>query len=80
MLEAALVGKHVVQIIWSERSNVGKTPMYSFTVKADTTYESILNAINDCILKNVPNKIEDYYLWTNNNLKKDIIKNIKELI
>ena len=76
MLEAALVDRHVIQIIWSERSRVGqKDPMYSFTEKTDNSYDGITTTIDKCLDREIPNKIDDYYLWVNENIKKDV-KNI----
>lgn len=76
MLEASLVERHVIQIIWSERSKVGqKDPMYSFTEKTDNSYDGIATAIDKCMNRLIPNKIDDYYLWVNKNIKEDV-KNI----
>lgn len=80
MIEAGLVGRHVVQIIWSERSQVGLSdPMYSFTEKSDCSYESISRAIENCIIRKEANRLDDYYLWVNENIKDDFKKIMMEL-
>lgn len=81
MLESALVGKHVIQIIWSERSSVGlKDLMYSFTEKTDATYAGISKAIDNCINREKANAIDDYYLWINENIGADLNDIMMELI
>ena len=81
MVEAALVGRPVVQVIWRPRSEIGVTdPMYGFTKKTINDKSHIEKTILNCVESEYVNSLNKYYIMRNDNLKQDIKKYIDELI
>lgn len=81
MVEAGLAGRKVIQIIWSERSNVAlKDPIYSFTYKVNANYNNIKKAIEDCLNSSSQDFINDYYFWYDPEFKTNIHNLILDLV
>ena len=81
MLEAGLIGRKVIQIIWSDRSKIGFTdPIYSFTLKCSDNYQDIEQLLDNVFNKDDEAFIDDYYLKVNDNFETTIFNLINELL
>lgn len=74
MIEAAMYGRPVVQIIWSDRSKIGTCdPMYSFTLKCSDKSDDIAKTIAQALsLENQDTFIDEYYMYIDNDFDKSI--------
>jgi len=81
MVEAGLLGRHVIQIIWSERSKIAKSELtYNFTIKVSNNYQEIQKALLECVNNNLEPELNEYYIYIDTNFKKHVHELLEEII
>ena len=81
MIEAALMRRCVIQIVWSERSQILLSdPLYSFSEKTSSSKSDIKAAIKKGVSLEKGNSIDSYYLYLNDSFKDDVHKLLLDII
>ncbi len=81
LVEAAMYGKKVIQIIWSDRSKIGlEDPLYSFTFKCTGDYSEMEKTIVSVVDGDERRTVDEYYLKTEPDFKGKISQLLDEAI